>query len=73
MGTERSNYPDDAYAKQVCKLGQGHETCRYLTMTGGGYSCEKNGRMHDLLDYRAKTGRMGARGDNCEGKDSREL
>lgn len=63
--------PDDAHARMVCKIGEGAMCCRYLTMSPGGWSCEKHGPLRSHLDWRAATGQMVARSDNCEGKGSR--
>ncbi len=61
----------DDYAKQICKVGQGADCCRYLCMSPEGWSCEKFGSFSDLLDFRVLTGTINARGDNCAGKLSR--
>lgn len=65
------NFPDTEYAKLICKIGQGYDCCRYLTMSPEGWSCEKNGRLKKYLDHRVITKTITARGDNCPGKDSR--
>jgi hypothetical protein len=67
-----ARYPDEEYAKTICKIGQGAETCRYLAMYPAGYSCEKHTAMGRDMDEWASTGRIGAQGDNCDGLDSRE-
>jgi hypothetical protein len=67
----RGDYPDYRYVNEVCLIGKGARTCRYLTVSGGGWSCEKHGQMRDYLDRRAREGKMTARADNCSGKDSR--
>jgi hypothetical protein len=56
---------------EVCLIGQGARCCRYLTMSPRGWSCEKRHAMGRTLDARVAAGRMNARGDNCEGLDSR--
>jgi len=66
-----AEYPTDEIAKTVCKMGQGHKCCRYLTIGGDGWSCEKWGDLRATLDARAAAGTMVARGDNCEGRMSR--
>jgi hypothetical protein len=63
--------PTDEWTKTVCKIGQGHDCCRYLTMSPDGWSCEKHGTLARLLDRRAAAGEMVARSDNCPGKGSR--
>lgn len=64
-------YPTDQWTKDTCKIGQGAACCRYLTMGGGGWSCEKHGSLAALLDQRVTAETLNARGDNCEGLDSR--
>jgi hypothetical protein len=71
------NYPTDEHAKAVCKIGQGAACCRYLTMgssatDGVGWSCEKATKIGRYLDQRVADEMMNARGDNCEGLDSRQ-
>lgn len=64
-------YPDDAWVKIVCLIGQDERTCRYLTMSAGGWSCEKLSEIAAYLDGRVESGTMGARGNNCSGRDAR--
>lgn len=64
-------YPSDEYAKTVCKIGMGHECCRYLTIGPAGWSCEKLSILAPHLDRRVAAKEMTARGDNCPGLDSR--
>lgn len=64
---------NDEWAKLVCRIGQGHECCRYLTVAASretGWSCEKYGIAKAHLDRRAARGEMTARGDNCGGRKS---
>ena len=70
--TKVGDFPDTEYAKTVCKIGQGYDCCRYLTMSPGGWSCEKTGSLRRYLDSRVATMTITARGDNCPGKDSRK-
>lgn len=71
MTADTPRYPDDAYVKGPCKIGQGAACCRYLTMGPKGWSCEKHGSLQAHLDARVAAGTITARGDNCEGLDSR--
>ena len=66
-----NDFPDYEYVEKVCKLGKGAYTCRYLTVTGRGWSCEKGSTLKTLFDKRVALKQMNARGDNCPGKDSR--
>jgi len=68
---ERARCPDTKHAKEVCKVGQGAETCRYLTMTSFGWSCEKGSSMSLYIDRRVQQDKMTARGNNCDGLASR--
>lgn len=66
------DFPDTEYAKTVCKMGQGAECCRYLTMAPMGWSCEKNGPLRNYIDFRVRNDQMISHGDNCDGKQSRK-
>lgn len=43
---------DKAFVQTVCKIGQGHKCCRYLTMDTQGWDCVKltPQRIQTLLD-----------------------
>lgn len=57
----------------ICKIGKGHDCCRYLVMSGKSWECVKHTSMATLLDTRVETKTITARGDNCEGKTIAEL
>lgn len=59
-----SSITNDKYVKDVCKMGQGNDCCRYLVM-GKGWECAKETSMKELLDRRVS--QMTAKGDNCKG------
>lgn len=59
--------------KNICKIGQIHDCCRYLVMGTKGFECMKNTSMSTLLDKRVETETIVARGDNCEGKNILEF
>lgn len=61
------------HIKNVCKIGQGHDCCRYLMMGAGGFECAKHSSLQALLDSRVEMKTIVARGDNCEGKTIKEL
>lgn len=63
--------PDDKWAHEVCKVGQGHETCRYLAISPDGWSCEKHTDLKAYLDRRVAEKTITARGDNCPGRGAR--
>lgn len=58
---------DETHVFDTCKPGT-TECCRYLTVGGRGWECEKNGPLQPLLDDRVARGTMRATGDNCGGK-----
>lgn len=51
-------------AIDICLIGRGALTCRYL----GRFRCLKHTVRAGVIDDRVKTGKMLAAGDNCEGK-----
>ncbi len=57
---------------EVCKAGCGEETCRYLSVEGGGeWMCVKLvPEIARFLDQRVLSREMRAKGDNCEGLSS---
>jgi len=60
--------------KTVCKIGQGHDCCRYLVMSPEGFECGKlEMPVKKVLDSRVQAGTITARGDNCDGKTIGEL
>jgi len=61
------------HVKNVCKIGQGNECCRYLVIGGSGFECVKNTEMKKYLDSRVAMETIVARGDNCDGKETQEL
>lgn len=63
-----TNPVTDEHAKDVCKVGQGADCCRYIGMGPKGWSCLKHSNMKPFLDGRVAAGTMNARGDNCEGR-----
>lgn len=65
---ERREPVTNDWAKTVCKVGQGHACCRYLTMGACGWSCQKHGSFKAHIDERVRAETMTARGDNCEGR-----
>lgn len=56
---------NDAYRTETCKIGQGAECCRYLTMGADGFSCAKRTSLRYTIDNRVR--KMNAKGDNCDG------
>lgn len=56
------------YIKSTCKIGQGAECCRYLTMGSKGFECallEESLRI--IIDERVETGKMVSISKNCKG------
>lgn len=58
----------DEVANTVCKMGQGSECCRYLSMDKDGWSCLKHTELRRFIDKKVAEQTMKARGDNCEGR-----
>lgn len=56
--------PDDTL-KEVCKMGQRADTCRYIIVGEHGIVCAKHTKWQALIDGRVD--QMVAKGDNCEG------
>jgi len=57
------------YIYNVCKIGQGKECCRYLTVDPDGWSCERNDpSMKAIIDKRVSDNQFTACGINCDGK-----
>lgn len=70
---EETTVPDlpkltDSHVMEVCRPGEKDETCRYLTMGAGGWSCEKHSALTYVLDSKVRAGTIVARGNNCEGR-----
>ena len=55
------------HVKDICKIGQGRECCRYLIVGGLGFECAKLTKLKTLLDKRVLKDSMTAQGDNCKG------
>ncbi len=75
MPEATDNFTDDfitnEVAETICKVGQGANCCRYLTMSSQGWSCEKKTSLRRLLDQRVEIGAINARADNCGGRRPR--
>jgi len=56
---------DKERMKEICKIGQRANCCRYLTVDGEGFKCAKNTSWARVIDERVTA--MTAKGDNCEG------
>jgi hypothetical protein len=55
------------YAKATCKIGQGHDCCRYVMGGADGFECARHTDLKDYLDRRVTEKSIIARGDNCPG------
>jgi hypothetical protein len=59
---------DNKHIKEVCKIGQGKECCRYLLCGPDGFECAKpNIYIRNTIDARVREGTFTAQGDNCKG------
>ena len=55
------------YTKEVCKIGAGKDTCRYLVMGPDGFTCGKfDTFLMPIINDRMAKNTMGAQGDNCD-------
>lgn len=57
-----------SHLKEVCKIGQGTECCRFLIASSAGFECAKNiPGMEDYLREHWGDIPRHSHGDNCEG------
>lgn len=61
------------HVSDVCKIGKGAETCRYLAVGADGWSCEKLTPLKAYLDKRVEAGTIRAQADNCDGQTTQFL
>lgn len=56
------------YRRDICRIGQGSDCCRYIVGSAFGLECAKHQfKINDEIDRRVAAGMMRATGDNCEG------
>ena len=55
----------DIHLKNICKIGQGKDCCRYIICSTTGFQCAKLTSLKDKIDKKVKS--MSAQSDNCEG------
>lgn len=55
------------HVQLICKIGQGHECCRYLLGSPEGFECGKGGEFAAHIDARVAKNETVAQGDNCDG------
>ncbi|MFA5599854.1 MAG: hypothetical protein WDA06_04580 [Phenylobacterium sp.] len=53
---------------EICLIGQGNKTCRYIMMGDAGYICIKNSSIQETIDQNVKDKKMTAIADNCFGQ-----
>lgn len=57
--------------KDVCKIGQGSDCCKYLLLSPEGFMCGKsNTETKAMVDKSWAETEHVAQGDNCEGEES---
>jgi hypothetical protein len=61
------------HVEKVCKITQGTDCCRFLSVGAGGFECQKNTEIAEYINSRVARGSYTANGDNCEGKDIKFL
>jgi len=58
----------DVYLKDICKIGQGMECCRFLIVDPDiGITCAKGTEFESILQNKKE---MNAQSDNCNGYDN---
>ena len=55
----------DEHVKEICKIGQGKDCCKFITMGVGGFECAKGTEFESIILARGTS--MSAQGDNCKG------
>ena len=60
------------HIKNICKVGQGLNCCRYLIVAPQGFECTKYTTLRAELDFRVATGTISAQSDNCDGYPKQE-
>ena len=58
----------DEHLREVCKIGQGNECCRYILCGRNGFECGKRDTLKKFIDDQVLGNEMAAQGDNCDGK-----
>ena len=71
MTINPDDYITEEHAKNVCLIGRSERTCRYITMSQAGWSCEKSTMIGKFLSQRADRMQQIPRGDNCPGRKPR--
>ncbi|MFA6493316.1 MAG: hypothetical protein WCV58_04215 [Patescibacteria group bacterium] len=61
----------DEKAREVCKFGQGEETCAFLALSDG-FECIKGTNAEYIVRERLADGIMKPKGDYCGGMDAKE-
>lgn len=56
-----------SHLNNVCKIGCGPKTCRYLILGSKGFVCCKGGHLKENMDKLVKEKKIRAKGDNCNG------
>lgn len=66
------NKIDSKTLKEVCKVGSGETTCRFVTVGSKGFECAKHTSVASIINARIAAGTFNAKGDNCEGKGNED-
>lgn len=59
-----NNIPEEIL-KNICKIGEGKDCCRYIIYSSNGFECVKHTSLKKTIDD--KVSFMVAQGDNCKG------
>ena len=55
---------DGKTLREICKIGQGKVTCKFIVVGKGGYRCARLTSMQPVFEVIVQT----AQGDNCPGR-----
>ena len=58
---------DDKRIKEICKIGQGVKTCRYILVGKDGFECAKDTDCGKVIDGKVARGEFSAESINCDG------
>ena len=60
------------YVKNICKIGQGKDCCRYLIF-GTGFECAKLTTVSRIIDVHATLPSYTSKGNNCDGLEENQF
>ena len=60
----------DEKMKNICLIGEGERTCRYIVLSKIGFVCSKKTPMSETFDDLVNKNKITAKSNNCEGLGS---